>query len=191
MPHRSFFSPKNTCCLTFLFTLILLFISDLAIADNSEAFFELSTSTNQSGMFVLAAWAIANIVIGIFGWKRKDGAEMYFHQMNFFWNIVNLAIAGYALFQFTASDPSAYNFTEALGQHLKTKNLFIINAGLDIIYIIIGLYLLKHAGKPIKKTERLKGFGRSIILQGGFLFVFDLIMYALQMVNESKFPEMF
>ncbi|MBS4060558.1 MAG: hypothetical protein KG029_09175 [Bacteroidetes bacterium] len=116
---------------------------------------------------------------------------MYFHQMNFFWNIVNLAIAGYALFQFTASDPSAYNFTEALGQHLKTKNLFIINAGLDIIYIIIGLYLLKHAGKPIKKPERLKGFGRSIILQGGFLFVFDLIMYALQLVNESKFPEMF
>jgi hypothetical protein len=171
--------------------LVLVFFSNNVQAEESEVFFAISASTNRIGMYVLGSWAIANILIGIYGWNKKSGSSRYFHQMNFFWNIVNLAIAGYALFQFSNTNPSVLTFADSLTEHLKTKNLFIINAGLDIIYIIIGLFLLKRAGKPTKNPDRLKGFGHSIILQGGFLFVFDLVMYALQLVNESKFPELF
>ena len=54
----------------------------------------------------------------------------------------------------------------------------LFNAGLDVGYMATGAYLWERG---IRKDSRgLKGYGQSLILQGGFLFTFDLIMYPCQ-----------
>lgn len=77
------------------------------------------------------------------------------------WALVNAAIA-YGSWLGAEPDPA----------HLR--QLLWINAGLDIVYIAIGLGLWMRP-KPV-----LKGFGIAIVVQGLYLFFFDLF-HALQM----------
>jgi hypothetical protein len=52
-----------------------------------------------------------------------------------------------------------------------------LNAGLDVAYVMTGFFLIEKGKNSANNADRLKGFGYSLILQGGFLFAFDLIMY--------------
>ncbi|HDP76309.1 MAG TPA: hypothetical protein ENN49_10700 [Bacteroidales bacterium] len=49
-------------------------------------------------MLILGGWATANLIVGGYGWSKTTGQEKYFHQMNFMCNVVNLSIAGFALY---------------------------------------------------------------------------------------------
>jgi hypothetical protein len=150
-------------------------------------FYLKSNQINTSGMYVLGGWAVANIAGGAIGWANSTGSAKYFHQMNVFWNTVNLSIAGFALYNNLSSDISLLSADEMLSKHIKTENLYLINAGLDVVYIGTG-FLLKHLStiKPNKK-DLLKGYGNSIVLQGGFLMVFDLAMWAVQRNHRLDF----
>jgi collagenase-like PrtC family protease len=58
-----------------------------------------------------------------------------------------------------------------MAKHVKTENLYLINAGLDVVYIGTG-FLLKHFSiNNLNKQNLLKGHGNSVILQGGFLMI--------------------
>jgi hypothetical protein len=47
---------------------------------------------------------------------------------------------------------------------------------------------MKYLAKKYPKNEmRLRGYGNSVILQGSFLFVFDLIMYGLLRSHRADF----
>jgi hypothetical protein len=59
----------------------------------------------------------------------------------------------------------------------KLQRIFLLNAGLDVGYIMAGAWMHERAGNVTKNSDRLRGFGRSIALQGAFLFVFDLGAY--------------
>jgi hypothetical protein len=48
---------------------------------------------NKRNMYVLGAWAGANILQGTISASNTQGSDHYFHQMNAYWNIANLAIA--------------------------------------------------------------------------------------------------
>lgn len=48
------------------------------------------------------------------------------------------------------------------------RRLLLINAGLDVLYMLGGLVLMRREG------ERTRGAGLGILLQGAFLFGFDL-----------------
>ncbi|MDO8951110.1 MAG: hypothetical protein Q7U86_00720, partial [Draconibacterium sp.] len=102
-----------------------------------------SNQINTAGMYVLGGWAIANIAGGAVGWANSTGSAKYFHQMNLFWNTVNLGIAGFALYNNLNADISLLSADEMLSKHVKTENLYLINAGLDVVYIGTG-FLLKH-----------------------------------------------
>ncbi len=147
---------------------------------NADGFFDISRQTNKTGMLVLGSWALANIATGAYGWSRYDGSQRYFHQMNLMWNTVNLGIAGIALFHFASTDASMMLPSEMLDSHLRTEKLFLINAGLDVLYMGGGFYMHQLARKGHKRSEMLKGYGNSVMLQGGFLMAFDLAMYFIQ-----------
>ena len=55
----------------------------------------------------------------------------------------------------------------------------MINAGLDLAYIGTGAWLTQKSKTTTKKPERLEGFGNSLLMQGGFLLLFDGIMFAV------------
>ena len=150
-------------------------------------FYEKSMVNNNTGMYVLGGWAVANMVIGGAGWYKNTGSSRYFNQMNVFWNTVNLSIAGFALYKnFTTG---AENLTPELlmQNHLKTENLYLINAGLDVLYIGTGFFLNSRARKSINNYDLLKGYGNAVILQGSFLLIFDLVMWAVQQQHRLNF----
>lgn len=170
--------------------LILLFLI-LAVPvfgqDSYVDYYGKSLRINNIGMSVLGGWALANISVGAYGWSQQSGQRAYFHQMNLFWNTVNLTIAGVALYSNLTDDYALLSGNELLEKQLKIQRLYLINGALDVGYIATG-FLLKYLAPRYPKNElRLRGYGNSVILQGSFLFVFDLIMYGLQRSHRTDF----
>ncbi|MCF8346917.1 MAG: hypothetical protein K9G38_06865 [Bacteroidales bacterium] len=173
------------------FLVVLLISVPLVLCSqgNYQQFFSQSMTTNNAGMAVLGGWAVANLTTGAVGWSRTTGQTKYFHQMNFFWNTVNLGIAGYSLYTATQMQPLRMSSQELIDHHIRYENLYLINAGLDIAYMGTG-FLLRHLStRNIQKADMLRGYGNSVILQGGFLFLFDGVMYLLQHNHRVKFLE--
>ena len=136
-------------------------------------------NTTKTAMTVLGTWAVGNIAVGSVLQSRKTGEDKYFHQMNALWNGVNLALAGGALYSISRTDPAAFGLYETFNEQQKIQKILLFNAGLDVGYMSYGLYLRersKHFSDPVKADKR-RGWGKSIILQGAFLFVFDLGTY--------------
>ena len=129
----------------------------------------------KNNMWVLAAWAGANIVQGSISAGDARGSDHYFHQMNAYWNTVNLTIAGLGLWaakkQLAGIHTAEKNWTE----QQKIEKLLLLNTGLDAAYIMTGLYL-RERGTRLNRDQPT-GYGNSLMLQGGFLLIFDIIQY--------------
>ncbi|HPR32851.1 MAG TPA: hypothetical protein PLK12_12175 [Prolixibacteraceae bacterium] len=159
--------------------LFLFFVLTAGAQENASSFAVKSMNIQNTGMGILGGWALANMVTGAYGWAAETGSQKYFHQMNLFWNTVNLSIAGIALWNNASSDPMLLLPAAALEQQLKTEKILLINTALDIGYIGTG-FLLQHLGaKNSERSDLLRGYGQSLVVQGAFLFVFDLSMYLL------------
>lgn len=132
---------------------------------------------NSRAMKVLSGWALINIAAGSVGYASSSGSTKYFHQMNAAWNIVNLAIAGGALYQYGQADPAAFTFAESLSEARNMENILLLNIGLNVSYIAAGGFLWERGLR--KTSNRLRGYGQSLIVQGGFLLLFDSVLYVL------------
>lgn len=173
------------------YLVILIFALSLPVmAQDYQNFYTQSLNINQTGMYVLGGWALANIATGAYGWQKYEGDKKYFHQMNLFWNTVNLTIAGIGLYSAIHTDPSVMDGQSILNAHQKNENIFLINAGLDVLYMAGGYFMTRLALKKEKNRDLLKGYGNSVMLQGAFLFVFDLIMYGIQQHHGNEFSNM-
>jgi hypothetical protein len=137
------------------------------------------TTLDQRGMRVLGAWAVGNVAVSGTRYFATDGSEKYFHQMNVGWGAVNLALAGGSLLAARrATSPTDQAGT--VKAQLRTENLYLLNTGLDVAYVATGFYLKEraHTRSTQRQQDRLTGYGRSLLLQGGFLLAFDGIMFA-------------
>lgn len=161
-------------------TFLLLFMASEVFSQiNPENFAQKSLSTQNTGMLILGSWAAVNIVVGGYGWAKSSGQEKFFHQMNFMWNVVNLSIAGFALYSNAHTSIETLSTSEVLSKHLKTEKVLLINSALDVGYVGTGLLLRHYSAKSDKFNSLLKGYGNSLILQGAFLLVFDLSLYGV------------
>lgn len=153
-----------------------------SIAENYSADVEIRTI----GMTILGLWAISNILIGGIGRRRLSGEKAYFHEMSMIWNVVNLIIAGAGYYFTTKADIPADGAALLADQVFFQKTL-LFNAGLDLAYIIGGFYLIERSRNTVNKPERLKGYGKSVILQGIFLFIFDVVLHTIHVRELSAF----
>ncbi len=172
-------------------SLFLLFSMPLLAQESFTDFYNHSQKISNTGMYVLGSWAIANIATGTYGWSKYSGNRMYFYQMNLFWNVVNASIAGFALYSNYSSDINSFTQQELIEKLVKTENILLINAGLDIGYIGAGFLLKYLSTKHPKRSSMLKGYGNSVILQGGFLLVFDVVMYGILRADRIDFLDNF
>ena len=131
----------------------------------------------ERSMWVLGGWAAANIAVGAIGMSRAKGEQRAFHQMNFAWGAVNLGLAATGLWTATHTDPAALDGWAGYEALQRTQHIFLFNAGLDVGYVMTGMWLKERSKNVPKNAARLRGFGRSILIQGAFLFVFDLGAY--------------
>ncbi|MCB0595118.1 MAG: hypothetical protein H6557_33080 [Lewinellaceae bacterium] len=125
-------------------------------------------------MLILGGWAVGNIALGATLATQREGEGQYFHAMNAGWNLVNLGLAAAGYLSAVKADPAAFGLYATISEQHKLQKIFLFNAGLDVGYMMGGLYLMERSKNTANKPERLKGFGKSILLQGAFLFAFDL-----------------
>lgn len=174
---------------TVLIVFILLAGLQVWAQQTPAEFYSESLRNMNTGMYVLGSWAILNMATGAYGMTTTEGSTKYFHQMNLFWNTVNLGIAGFALYNNLHTDVSLLSDQQIMDKHFKSEKLFLINAGLDVVYMAGGAFMVHKSKSSTKRPDLLKGYGNSVILQGGFLLVFDAAMYFIQHAHSNRFLE--
>ena len=108
----------------------------------------------------LLGWALVGSAISVLGlYLQPRDFWRGFWFMNGVWCFIDGAIGWFGLFGTPPTPP-------------ELANLLLINSGLDVGYLIVGVVLLTRT-KPI-----LKGFGLAILVQGIALLAFDLAMYS-------------
>lgn len=153
-------------------------------SDSLTSFHQSRMNVNESAMLVLGTWAAGNILIGTYGNFKASGEAKYFHQFNAMWNVVNLGIAAFGYFNAVNSDPSSMTNLEIIKDFNSLQNFLLLNAGLDAAYIMTGFYL-KERSKNSSSAERLQGYGNSLLLQGGFLLLFDVSLFFIHQNNAN------
>lgn len=165
--------------------LIALFLPLLSFSQFDD-FNAKQAKLDKNLMTGLVSWAGLNLVAGGVGWATAPNEEMKrFHQMNVMWNTVNLALAipGYL----KARKPvNGLSLNETLKQQRLKETVFLVNAGLDIAYISGGLLLKKEAKYNSTNKDMYNGFGNALIVQGGFLLVFDWFAFAIHRKNSRN-----
>ena len=139
------------------------------------------TRLDRRGLAVLGGWAAGNLLVSGIAMGQTEGSAHYFHQMNIGWGAVNLVLAGTGcLAARRASQHPPADRAGNVRAQLRTEKLYLFNAGLDVAYLATGLYLLEKGRNPTAagSPDRWRGYGQSLLLQGGFLLLFDGFQYA-------------
>lgn len=156
-------------------------IAELTLEQNQRRI-----SINKTGMAVLLGWAGANMAVGTAGYFMADAPRWkYFHQMNAGWNVVNAAIGGFGLAGALSEDPASYGLAQTFAEGHSIQTILALNIGLDAAYMAGGAWMWERGVR--KDSDRLVGYGRSLILQGGFLFAFDIALIWLHHRAMSDF----
>lgn len=117
----------------------------------------------------LLVWSALSIVVGtalLFAAPFWRGVGV----QALVWGVIDAAIAGFGLLtlQRKLKRPDA-NHPDVLSREARNlRRLLLINAGLDVLYIVAGVVVLYTF-----TTEFARGNGVGIIVQGGFLLLFD------------------
>ncbi len=176
-------------------TLFLLLLVSLSLAHSSFAqtqeelitFNKERLKMQKTAMGVLGIWAVGNITTGIIGYQSTEGSVAQLHKMNAIWNGINLALAvpGYIG---AAKGKYDLPFRKTYKEQQGVEKTFLFNAGLDVAYIMGGLYLTEKAQNQtdIKKHDMNLGYGNSIMFQGAFLMLLDATMYAVHTSHGNR-----
>lgn len=141
---------------------------------------------NEGLMLTLGSYAVANFAVSGVGYYTSDNeATQRFHEMNVMWNTVNLGLAIPGYFK-ARKNAGSYSLEEMQREQKKTERIFLINSALDIGYMATGMYMRNDAVNRGDRQALFEGYGNSLLLQGGFLFVFDLAAYGIHKNHFNK-----
>ncbi len=169
--------------------LTFVFILFASLGFSQSDFTDLNNSRlnkQRQGMLVLGTWALGNMAVGAIRLGHTSGENKAFQQMQIGWSAVNLCIATLGYFSTLKVDPSGWDTYQNVQEHYKIQKILLFNAGLDVGYMLGGAYLMERGQREVKNAERLRGFGRSILIQGAFLFVFDLSLHSILSSDNQK-----
>lgn len=165
-------------------TLFMVFITFQVMGQSSDltSFNTDRLQVNKIGMIALGSWAIGNFAVNGLALRNPSSAEQaHFYRMNIYWNVVNLALALPGLRYSIITDPSTIGLAETVGEYHQMSKILLMNAALDVAYVTGGFLMKEMAKTRANKQDILNGYGKSLILQGGFLLAFDVVLFtALQ-----------
>ena len=146
---------------------------------------------SKNGVKGLVIYSAANIIYSSIMTSDSKGSNKYFYKMNTIWSGITLGLVGIGIA--TAKKEGSISYAESLKKQSSIEKIFLFNAGLDLAYIDGGAYL-KERSKLTggNSSDRKKGYGESIMLQGSVLLLFDGVMYFLhnkQGKNLNKMAE--
>ncbi len=169
---------------------LLLFLSllsavSLSAQSNWNEFNEQRLKTNERAMYVLGGWAAANMAVSGLMLSGSEGADRDFHRMNIGWNAINLGIAGLGWWGSRRADTALSPFA-SVDEQYKIQKILLFNTGLDVGYMMGGLYLTERAKRQDEDRDQLTGWGRAIMYNGAFLFLFDIGSYFVHRSHNKK-----
>jgi hypothetical protein len=176
-----------------LFSLLLFSVLFNSQAQDMEVFHQYNRELNthsRNGMIALGSWATGNLIAGTAGaLTTKPGSMMFsFHLMNASWNVVNLGIALPAYFGARKRLKKEYDIPGTFKLQRQQETLYLINAGLDVLYVGSGVFLQEFGNRYSNQNVKnsFKGMGYSLIMQGGFLLIFDAVMFGVHKSHWNK-----
>ena len=132
----------------------------------------------QKSLLLLSSWSAANLIASpIFSNNiySANTSTDYFHQMNFNWNLINAVIVTASHILVHKDNKKSWNLDLIHDKKKKAEKSILINMGLDLIYVLSG-FALNQAANPNKDNFEInKGYGSSLMIQGGYLFLYDAI----------------
>ena len=183
------FHPMKSLLLSF-FVFTFCFHSQ---AQDMEVFNQYNRELNlhgRNGMIALGSWGVGNIIVGTAGaLTTEKGSMMFsFHLMNASWNVVNLGIALPAYFGARKRLNKQYDIPGSFKLQRQQETLFLINMVADGLYIGTGVFLQEFGNRysNIQVRDSFKGMGYSLIMQGGFLLLFDAVMFGVHKSHWNK-----
>ena len=166
-----------------LLALLVFSTSFCCKAQNMEVFNQYNRELNthsRNGMIALGSWGVGNIIVGTAGaLTAEKGSTMFsFHLMNASWNVVNLGIALPAYFGARKRLKKEYDIPGTFKLQRKQVTLYAVNMAADVLYVGSGVFMQEFGNRYSNPNVRdsFKGMGYSLIMQGGFLLVFDTVM---------------
>ncbi|MDA7804229.1 hypothetical protein N8987_06605 [Crocinitomix sp.] len=156
------------------FLFVLLLIPSFGFSQELAPYNMERLKLDKNLMTGLGAWSLTNIGIGAVGWATSKGQRQAFHQMNVMWSGVNLALAIPGFFKAKNGTVNGLSFKETYLAQQKTEKIFLFNTALDVFYISGGLFIKERAKTDFSNQDQFTGWGNALLLQGGFLFLFDL-----------------
>ena len=161
------------------FVILASLLCHFAYAQPLLEFNKTRLETDKRLMLTLGSWSVANFVGSGIGWAISENKEAQaFHQMNVLWNTVNLGLALPGYLKAKKANPSL-SLAETIKEQHRNEKIFLFNAGLDLMYISAGIILRSEAKSNLDRRDQFNGFGSSLLVQGGFLFLFDLTAHAI------------
>jgi len=143
--------------------------------------------TNRAHAVVLASWGGLNLIGGTALALSSTGQTRQFNVMNAAWGGINLGIASVMFIGLKKENAKTYSLYDNIQRQAKLEKALLFNTGLDVGYVMGGLAMNYYGQLPnTKNGQRLQGFGKSIMVQGGFLFVQDLVFYLLHANNRKR-----
>jgi hypothetical protein len=172
----------------FVETLLIAIKMLLATATQAQKSFNdsIATERNQivkTSMMTLGSWAVANISTGFILAGSTHGQASYFWRMNGYFNLVNLGLAGMGYLNAVKASQKHYSLSDNVQSQAGIEKIYLFNVGLDLAYIGAGAYLYERANttgiRSADSRNQLKGYGTSVMTQGGFLLLMDGVLFLI------------
>ncbi len=119
----------------------------------------------------LLTWSLFSLIAGLV--MQVGGAALRAVGMQFVaWGAIDASIALVGQNQSRKRQASAEANTPAIlaAETSRLRRLLWLNTALDVLYLIGGFAAAWRRG-----DERWRGHGLGVLIQGGFLFIFDLL----------------
>jgi hypothetical protein len=181
--------PHFTLLKKIFFIPLLLFYLSLSAQQGFNDSIALSRNKlTEKAMIVLGSWGAANMISGFIIAGQYQGEAKYIWQMNAYWGLVNAGIAALGYINARKAMAKKYGYAENVAAQVSMEKLYALNLGLDFAYIATGFYLREKGVNTVnqKSHDQFKGYGTSIIIQGGFLMLYDAIVLSLHHKNSVR-----
>lgn len=179
---------KNT-----LIALLLITTSLSSQAQDMEVFNKYNKELNmhsRNGMIALGSWGVGNMIVGTAGMLTTDRGSMMFnfHLMNTAWSVVNVGIAIPAYLGARKRLKKEYDIPGSFKFQRQQETVYGINMAADVLYIGSGVFMQEFANRfdNQRVQNSFKGMGYSLIMQGGFLLLFDAVMFGVHKSHWNK-----
>jgi hypothetical protein len=119
---------------------------------------------------VLSTWSVLSMGVGTAQMLSPNPFTRAFGMQNLIWGAIDGGIALYGGYQLRNTDWLSRNLKK---ERSDFRKILLVNTLLDIGYVGLGYGLLRSS------NSRWHGHGTGILVQGGFLLLFDGINFAL------------